>query len=88
MRCDKSDFALSNSRRRDALRPRPARLMKYVSILMPDCGPFGETFFDARVLAIVLAFFLNKPAGGWVESVLTLATHRFGDLELLTICSS
>ena len=42
---------------------------------MPDCGPFGETFFDASVLAITDAFFLKSPGGGWVESVLTFATH-------------
>ncbi len=42
---------------------------------MPDCGPFGETFFGASVLAITDAFFLKSPGGGWVESVLTLATH-------------
>ena len=43
----------------------------------PEVGPFGETFFDASVLAIVEAFFVNNPSGGWVESVLTVATHLF-----------
>ena len=38
---------------------------------MPEPGPFGETFFEANTLAIVLAFFVNSPAGGCVESVLT-----------------
>jgi hypothetical protein len=44
---------------------------------IPEAGPFGETFFEAKVRAIVLASLVNNPAGGWVESVLTLATHRF-----------
>ena len=35
---------------------------------MPDAGPLGETFFDARVRAIVAASFLNSPSGGWVAS--------------------
>jgi hypothetical protein len=43
---------------------------------MPDAGPFGETRFEARVRAIVAASLVNNPAGGWVESVLTLATQR------------
>src|SRR5438552_2998577 len=48
-RFDNSDFAFSNSARLAALRPRPARLMKYVSMRMPEPGPLGETFFEARV---------------------------------------
>lgn len=51
--------------------------MKYVSMRMPDSGPFGETFFEARLRAIVSAFLVNSPLGGFVESVLTLDTHRF-----------
>lgn len=43
---------------------------------MPDADPLGETFFEARVRAIVDALRVNNPAGGWVESVLTFATHR------------
>jgi hypothetical protein len=35
---------------------------------MPDAGPLGETFFDARVRAIVAASFLNSPSGGCVAS--------------------
>ena len=42
---------------------------------MPDCGPLGETLFEARDLAIVAASFLNKPGGGKVETVFTPATH-------------
>src|SRR5215471_576696 len=38
--------------------------------------PFGETFREARVLSIVAALFLNNPGGGWVESVVTVATQR------------
>jgi len=49
--------------------------MKYVSIRMPEPGPFGETFFDASVRAIVAASFVKRPAGGWVESVVTVRTH-------------
>src|SRR5215470_5867928 len=43
----------------------------------PDCGPFGETFLEASVLAIVAALFVNRPVGGCVESVLTFEIHRF-----------
>jgi len=42
----------------------------------PDCGPFGETFLEAKALAIVAALFVNRPFGGCVESVLTRETHR------------
>jgi len=51
--------------------------MKYVNIRKPEAGPFGETFLDARVRAIVAALFVKSPPGGCVESVLTLDTHRF-----------
>lgn len=51
--------------------------MKYVSMRIPEPGPLGETFFDARVLAILAALFVNRPCGGCVESVLTFATQRF-----------
>jgi hypothetical protein len=76
-RFDKSDFALSSSARRDLVSPVPARLMKYVSMRMPDCGPLGETFFEANVRAMVGAFFVKSPAGGCVESVFTRATQRW-----------
>ena len=49
--------------------------MKYVSMRMPDAGPFGDTFFDASVRAIVAASFVKRPAGGFVESVVTVRTH-------------
>lgn len=49
--------------------------MKYVSMRMPEPGPLGETFFEASVLAIVAAGFVNNPSGGWVESVCTRAIH-------------
>jgi hypothetical protein len=49
--------------------------MKYVSIRIPEPGPLGDTFFEASILAIVGALFVNSPDGGWVESVFTLATH-------------
>jgi hypothetical protein len=51
--------------------------MKYVSIRIPELGPFGETLLDASDRAIVAAFFVNKPGGGWVESVVTRETHLF-----------
>jgi len=44
---------------------------------MPEAGPLGETFLEARVLAMVAALLVNKPEGGWVESVFTFATHLF-----------
>lgn len=48
---------------------------------MPDCGPLGETFFEARDLAMVGASFVNRPGGGKVETVLTPAIHLlFGRL--------
>lgn len=75
IRFESSLLALCSSARRAALSPRPARLIKYVSIRMPDCGPLSETFFDASTRAIVPASFLNNPAGGCVESVFTEATH-------------
>jgi hypothetical protein len=50
---------------------------------MPEPGPLGETLFEANVRAMVAALFVNNPAGGWVESVVTFATHlRFGLLVL------
>src|ERR1700678_652856 len=45
---------------------------------IPEPGPFGETFFDARVRAMVAALWLNSPSGGWVESVVTAADQRLG----------
>jgi len=53
--------------------------MKYVSMRMPDPGPFGETRVEAKLLAIVAALLVNKPSGGCVESVFTFATHLFLD---------
>src|SRR5438270_13720246 len=44
---------------------------------MPEAGPLGETFFDARDLAMVDALSLKRPSSGWVESVVTLADHFF-----------
>ena len=76
MRAESKRFALSSSARRVVLSPRPARLMKNVSIRNPELGPLGETFFKANVRAIVLASFVKSPLGGCVESVFTFATHR------------
>lgn len=44
---------------------------------IPDPGPLGETFLEVSDRAIVAASLVNKPSGGCVESVLTLATQRF-----------
>jgi hypothetical protein len=44
---------------------------------MPDPGPFGDTFFEARLRAIVEAFSVKSFSGGCVESVVTFATQRF-----------
>jgi hypothetical protein len=38
--------------------------MKYVSIRMPEAGPFGETLLDASERAIAAALLVNNPAGG------------------------
>ncbi len=46
---------------------------------MPDAGPLGDTFFEARCLATVAASWLKSPSSGYVDSVLTFATpflHR------------
>jgi hypothetical protein len=75
IRFDNKDFARLSSARRDRLSPFPARLMKYVSMRIPDCGPFGETLLEASDAAIFFALFLNSPFGGCVESVLTVLTH-------------
>jgi len=61
---ESKDFAFWSSARRFALSPRPARLMKYVSIRMPDPGPFDETFLEASVFAMTGALLVNSPAGG------------------------
>jgi hypothetical protein len=81
-RFESSRFAFSNSALRLLLNPFPARLMKYVSIRMPDPGPRGETFFDASCRAIVAASFVNSPSGGYVETVFTLLTHFFFEAPL------
>ena len=49
--------------------------MKYVSMRIPDCGPFGETLLEASEAAIFFALLLNSPFGGCVESVFTVLTH-------------
>jgi hypothetical protein len=76
MRADSRVFAFCNSAHLFGLRPLPALLTKYVSILIPDPGPSGETFLEASVRAIVAALFVNSPLGVCVELVCTLDTHR------------
>jgi hypothetical protein len=44
---------------------------------MPEPGPLGETFLEAKARAIVAASFVKSPFCGCVESVCTLATQRF-----------
>jgi len=44
---------------------------------IPEPGPLGDTFFDAKVRAMVSAFRVKRPFGGYVETVVTLAIHRF-----------
>jgi len=45
---------------------------------IPDPGPLGETFFDAKVRAMVFASLVKSPGGGYVDSVFTQATQRLG----------
>lgn len=52
--------------------------MKNVSILIPEPGPLGETFFDARERAIVSASLVKRPSGGKVETVPTRRDPFFG----------
>jgi hypothetical protein len=40
----------------------------------------GDTFFEAKLLAITGALLLKSPGGGNVETVLTLAIQRLPDL--------
>jgi len=44
---------------------------------MPEAGPFGETFFEASERAMTGALLVKRSLGGWVESVVTVFTHRF-----------
>lgn len=50
---------------------------------IPEAGPLGETFFEARALATTAALLLNSPGGGCVESEVTEADHRLGLFVLL-----
>lgn len=76
MRAWRSFLARSSSFLRVALRPLPARLMKYVSMRMPDDGPLGETFFEASDRAMTGALLVKSSLGGCVESVVTVRTQR------------
>ena len=51
---------------------------------MPELTPFGDTFFDASVRAIVSASFLKSPSGGCVASdvAVTSADQRRVDPAL------
>jgi hypothetical protein len=76
MRAWRSFFARSRFFFREALRPLPARLMKYVSMRMPEAGPLGETFFEASERAMTGALLVKRSLPGWVESVVTVFTQR------------
>jgi len=52
---------------------------------MPEAGPLGETFYEARLLAIAEALLVKRPSGGKVETVFTLATHRCVDWLFLDV---
>jgi hypothetical protein len=44
---------------------------------IPEDGPLGETFFEARERAMTGALLVKRSLGGWVESVVTVLTQRF-----------
>jgi hypothetical protein len=48
---------------------------------MPEAGPLGETFFEARDRAMTGALLWNRSLGGCVESVVTLRTQRFFEAD-------
>lgn len=52
---------------------------------IPEPSPLGDTFSEARERAMVAALLVNNPWGGWVESVLTLATQRLFGLRVLAV---
>src|SRR5690348_3646645 len=43
---------------------------------IPEPGPLGETFFEAKERAMVAASLVKSPLGGKVETVVTPATQR------------
>jgi hypothetical protein len=52
--------------------------MKYVSMRIPEFGPFGKTFLEASDLAIVAALLVNNPpADAWNQFLLLLPTGFF-----------
>lgn len=65
-----------SSARRRRVSPRPARLMKNRSIRKPDVGPFGLTRREASMRPMVSALVVKSPAGGAVETVVTVCTQR------------
>jgi hypothetical protein len=52
---------------------------------IPEPGPFGDTFFDANVLAMIRAFRVKSPLGGYVETVVTVPIHRFAGTFLFLL---
>ena len=77
MRSESSALAFSSSLLRFPLKFFPARFIKKFNMRIPDPGPLGETFLDARDLAIVSASLVKSPGGGKVETVFTCPDHRF-----------
>lgn len=61
-------------------------MIKNVNILIPDPGPLGDTFFEARVRAMVSGSLVNNPCGGNVDSVFTLPDHFPVALVMCFLC--
>src|SRR6185312_2560404 len=77
MRSESSALAFSSSLLRFPLKFFPARFIKKFNMRIPEPGPLGETFLDARDFAIVSASLVKSPSGGKVETVFTCPDHRF-----------
>jgi hypothetical protein len=86
-RAESNPFAFCRTAFRDELRFLSARLMKNVSILIPEPGHLGETFFKASVRSIVSGSYVNSPSGGYVETVFTWPDHFFGEEADISIPS-
>jgi hypothetical protein len=82
IRSDSNSLAFCKAAFRDALKFLPARFTKNVSILIPEPGPFGDTFFEASVRAIVSGSLVKSPSGGNVESVFTFPDHFFAAVDM------
>src|SRR5260221_293103 len=65
----------------------PPPFIYILSILIPEPIPPRLNRFRAIVWAIVSASLVNKPGGGWVESVLILPDHFRCFLAAILSCS-